>query len=294
MDLDQTLRAMARSGIRLAIGEAGGIPVGRFGGTPDVPADFVWPVFETGTFDDDTVKPRPLSFLAQFDCAALAALDPEGLLPREGMLSFFYELGSQRWGFDPKDAGCARAYWFPDKAALAPTEFPAELEPDYRLPPLAIGGAIMSTYPDFPDFSLTRPDIAHPSYWEQVRGGWNGFCEEFDKTVSALRGPEDTSVPLHRFLGWPAIIQNNMTLECELVSRGHYLGGMWETVTEEEKRAASETSLEGWRLLFQLDTVSCEGFELMFGDCGCIYYYIRKEDLSARRFDRIWLIQQCF
>lgn len=67
-------------------------------GRPDVPAGFVWPVFETKTFDDDTVKPRPLAFLAQFDCARLAELDPEGLLPRTGLLSFFYELGSQRVG----------------------------------------------------------------------------------------------------------------------------------------------------------------------------------------------------
>lgn len=28
----------------------------------------------------------------------------------------------------------------------------------------------------------------------------------------------------------------------------------------------------------------------MFGDCGHIYFYITKEDLAARRFDRVWLI----
>ena len=31
----------------------------------------------------------------------------------------------------------------------------------------------------------------------------------------------------------------------------------------------------------------------MFGDCGRIYFYIRREDLVQRRFDRVWLIQQC-
>jgi len=43
-----------------------------------------------------------------------------------------------------------------------------------------------------------------------------------------------------------------------------------------------------------LDTVRARDFELMFGDCGSIYFYIRKEDLAARRFDRVWLIQQCY
>ena len=40
-------------------------------------------------------------------------------------------------------------------------------------------------------------------------------------------------------------------------------------------------------------TVTGDGFELMFGDCGRVYFCIRKEDLAARRFDRVWLILQC-
>lgn len=50
---------------------------------------------------------RPLAFLAQFNCAEIALLDRESLLPGTGLLSFFYELDSQCWGFDPKDKGCA-------------------------------------------------------------------------------------------------------------------------------------------------------------------------------------------
>ena len=96
-----------------------------------------------------------------------------------------------------------------------------------------------------------------------------------------------------QLLGWPDIIQNNMTLECELVSRGHYLGGSWESVPQEERDALRAPSVQDWRLLFQLDTVASGDFELMFGDCGRIYFYIRREDLLARRFDRAWLVLQC-
>ena len=35
-------------------------------------------------------------------------------------------------------------------------------------------------------------------------------------------------------------------------------------------------------------------FSLDFGDCGSIYFYIRKDDLAARRFERAWLILQCY
>lgn len=70
----QLLRSLEKNSIRLTI--AGPAPAGiaatRFGGVPDVPADFQWPIFTTATFDDDEILPRPLSFLAQFNCAELA------------------------------------------------------------------------------------------------------------------------------------------------------------------------------------------------------------------------------
>lgn len=126
MDWKEMLPTLYRNRIDTVFsGEGDSVPVGgsRFGGRPDVPGDFVWPVFE---WEGTT---RPLAFLAQFDCAQLAPLDKEGLLPKKGLLSFFYELDSQRWGYDPKDAGCARVYWF-EGQDLAPAEFPAE--PAYR------------------------------------------------------------------------------------------------------------------------------------------------------------------
>ena len=42
-----------------------------------------------------------------------------------------------------------------------------------------------------------------------------------------------------------------------------------------------------------MGTVESGDYELMFGDCGYIYFWIRKEDLAARRFDKCWLILQC-
>ena len=283
MDWRQVLPPLCRSRIETRFVPAGeDLPAGssKFGGRPDVPAGFVWPVFETKTFDDDTVKPRPLAFLAQFDCARLAELDPEGLLPRTGLLSFFYELGSQRWGYDPKDAGCARVFWF-EEGPLAPAEFPQDLEEEYRLPELA---AELSSGTDAPDFQDACPALGYDWTTNDYRA--------FDQARRELELPYPDN--LSKLLGWPDIIQNNMTLECELVSRGHYLGGRWESVPLEERDALRTPSVQNWRLLFQLDTVASGDFELMFGDCGRIYFYIRNEDLLARRFDRAWLVLQCF
>lgn len=257
---------------KLAVGAS------KFGGRPDVPADFVWPVFETDTREDDQVKERPLAFLAQFDCAQLAPLDPEGLLPKEGVLSFFYELESQRWGYDPKDAGCARVFWF--EGPLAPAEFPAELEEDSRLPEMA---AQLSGGTDAPDFQDACPALEYPWTANDYR--------IFDQARRELG--MDYPANRSQLLGWSDIIQNNMTLQCELISRGYYLGGSWEKIPLEERSALRTPSVRDWQLLFQLDTVENGDFELMFGDCGRIYFYIRREDLAQRRFDRVWLIQQC-
>lgn len=257
---------------KLAVGAS------KFGGRPDVPADFIWPVFETDTREDDQVKARPLAFLVQFDCAQLAPLDPEGLLPKEGLLSFFYELESQRWGYDPKDAGCARVFWF--EGPLAPAEFPAELEEDFRLPEMA---AQLSGATDAPDFQDACPALEYPWTANDYRA--------FDQARRELG--MDYPANRSQLLGWPDIIQNNMTLQCELISRGYYLGGSWEKIPLEERSALRTPSVRDWQLLFQLDTVENGDFELMFGDCGRIYFYIRREDLAQRRFDRVWLIQQC-
>lgn len=32
---------------------------------------------------------------------------------------------------------------------------------------------------------------------------------------------------------------------------------------------------------------------MMWGDVGRLYYWIRREDLAQRRFDKVWLVLQC-
>src|SRR5262245_51387230 len=66
------------------------IPLGqsKMGGNPDLPADFVWPMFGN----------LPLTFMAQFRLSDLAAFDIDHELPQNGILYFFYEASGQPWG----------------------------------------------------------------------------------------------------------------------------------------------------------------------------------------------------
>ncbi len=278
MTLDEVKSLYTRNSIRLKIGgPALGIPcTTRFGGVPEVPGGFSWPRYvEEGT--DGSIRSRPLAFLAQFRLEDLAVLDTDGMLPRRGLLSFFYDLDTMRWGFDPEDRGCCRVCWFRDTSGLRPAVFPEELAEEYRLPPLNITAFPQPDLPDPAEFPRTAPDLD----------------TSLESARAALRGGEEAAV--HKLLGWPDIIQDAMTREADLVSQGYYLGSAAgaRKIPAEVRRKAEEESVDTWLLLFQLDTVEEDSFELMFGDCGRLYFYIRREDLKAGRFDRVWLILQC-
>lgn len=282
IDIKKELLRSARNSIRLKIGGAAENTPGctRFGGRPDVPAGFEWPYFEGESYEG--TKSRPLSFIAQFDLEELSKYDTENLLPKKGLLSFFYELDSQKWGYDPDDKGCARVYWFEDVNALHNAEFPDDMEKYFRLPALKIAASSEKSYQSGEDFQLQRED-AMVERWD-----------EFDEICERLGIDDEGAVS--KLLGWANPIQGNMTMECELVSRGYYLGSGWDDVTPLDRQEAEQWSAGDWLLLFQLDSIlddNDDNFELTLGDGGRIYFYIRREDLAARNFDDVWLILQC-
>lgn len=283
IDIKKELIKTVRNSIRLRIADSAEQTVGgtRFGGAPDVPAGFAWAYYESEGPDHD-VKPRPLSFIAQFNLEEISKYDADNLLPKTGVLSFFYELDSQKWGYDPDDEGCARVYWFEDENALHRAEFPNDLAEYYRLPALKIALKSEKSYQSFQDFLLQR---------EKLIENW----DEFDEALGSLYVNTEEEENTSKLLGWADPIQNNMTMQCELVSRGYYLGNPegWSEVTPLDRQEAEQWSAEDWLPLFQLDTVKNGDFELMFGDCGRIYFYIRRDDLAKRDFSKVWLILQC-
>lgn len=279
MELKNKLKQTLKNSIRLNIEGKADLTPGatRFGGKPDVPKDFRWDYYE-GDGSDGEVRKRPLSFIAQFNLEEMSKYDTEKLLPEKGLLSFFYEADSMCAGYDPKHKGCAKVYYFEDISKLEPMDFPDEIEDYFRYPAMGIKARQEDSYQDYGDFLLQKDKMIE--CWD-----------DYDRAAKALKiNVPDTSSKL---LGWPDIIQDNMTVECELVDRGYYLGGSWNKVTPRDMQEAEQSSLKNWLLLFQLDSVTEDDFELMFGDCGRIYYYIKREDLEAGRFDKVWLIMQC-
>ncbi|MBO4469516.1 MAG: DUF1963 domain-containing protein [Bacteroidales bacterium] len=59
----------------------------KWWGFPDLPDELDWPTVQAN--DDGELFDDPLTFICQIKCSDLAPVDPEGLLPHEGMLYFF-------------------------------------------------------------------------------------------------------------------------------------------------------------------------------------------------------------
>lgn len=63
----------------------------KWWGEPDMPEEFDWPEV-TVTDEAGETYDEPLTFVCQIRCEDVAALDPDGCLPHDGMLYFFAAL----------------------------------------------------------------------------------------------------------------------------------------------------------------------------------------------------------
>lgn len=248
----------------------------KIGGKPFLPPDFVWPEFAG---KEDGIS-RPLSFFCQLNLSELAPMDSEKLLPASGILSFFYECESFSWGFDPKDKGAARVFYFADTTGFVPFDIPQTLDEAYVMPELAVTFNAGSSYPMFEEFEIHS----------DMECDW----EEYDRVLGKLGIDTEEEAEEHKILGYADIIQDEMLTECERVTRGLYCGGPESYANTPATEAADiQEKAKEWTLLLQLSTIQKGDFEWMFGDCGMLCYYIRKEDLAEKHFEHTWFSLQC-
>ena len=256
------------------------IRASKIGGKPALPVDFVWPRYKGEAFDGEE-KERPLSFMAQINLRDIAMYDEEGILSKTGTLSFFYELMTMKWGFEPEDRGCARVYYFPEAVVLQQMDVPEESEMESFVPECKICFEECVSLPNYEDYMrLKRVD--------------NLEWENYDAACSQLGYESDDWGNRTKLLGYPDVIQNSMEEECEILMRGYRTGNPedYAKIPQSVKQDIKEKS-QDWMLLFQMGTIETEKTEIMFGDCGHIYFWIRKQDLKECNFDKVWLILQC-
>jgi uncharacterized protein YwqG/uncharacterized membrane protein YhaH (DUF805 family) len=243
----------------LLLGEAASPAFSKLGGDPELPAGTAWPSNERG----------PLSFLAQVDLAQVHAGGGPDWLPQTGALYVFAEAdgggGDGRAAVVLHVGELSKAQATPPPPGL-PT-FGARFE-ERRVS--------LQTFTSLPSLDSLGVDVRELDVED----------DELDE-LSDLPMAEFPEVPLHRLGGHPNEIQESrMALECELGSRGLDTGTILEGEVDPKLLRASKS----WRLLFQID--SDPGIEMMWGDTGMLYIFVREADARAGDFSKTWLISQ--
>jgi uncharacterized protein YwqG len=268
VEFDEFLKSNSAPSLRLILQQKYGNSKCQLGGSPLLPLEFIWPISPPG---------NRLSFLCQLDLAEFAETEASksSSLPKSGLLSFFYDLQHQPWGFDPTHQGAAAVYFFSNDLVLKSSD--ENYEP--KLPYQSISWKEELTHPDPQANELNGKNLRTED--GKVHDEADDYYFDF---LEKCYGNE----PVHRFLGYPQLIQSDWRMECELVSHGISCADGKAFCGAEAKEF--ENSSMDWRLLLQLDSDDKFG---MWGDGGKIYFCIKDADLRARNFSQCRLILQC-
>jgi len=232
----------------------------KFGGRPDAPSDFDWPMWND----------RPLAFLGQLNLPTVSRWNHNDNLPTSGLLSFFYDSEQSTWGFDPNDRGSWSVRHFED-VNLTRQSMPAGLPDDAKYTPCELSFGHGLTLPGW-----ETPIVELLKLTDDEQDKYLEICDSLETGE-------------HHLFGHPQEVQGAMQLECQLASNGIYCGdadGYKNPRVNELKPGALN-----WKLLLQLD--SDDNANWMWGDCGCLYFWITRDDLQSRNFDRTWMVLQC-
>jgi uncharacterized protein YwqG len=275
----ERLAGLARSSYRIGrtLADEQQIPLGasRLGGSPDVPGGFAWPQ------STNVKRPEAMEFVAQIRVADLPSPFPESV-PRDGLLSFF-----TRWNQ-------GQVYYFPEGTTLSRTAGPTavaepptkglwkslsaafthkDLRQTYRAASLRFEPTIS---PADGNSSMVKQlalnEADREAYMELCETLWEGSASEGAK---------------HQMFGHASPVQNEMELECDFLRRNEK--PRWDLPEDHAIAAARD-----WVLLLQLDSDDAQtGPGWMWGDLGTVYFWIHRDDLANRAFDRAIAIEQC-
>ena len=226
----------------------------RLGGLPNLPSDIDWP--------RQRQSGAPLHFLGQVDLSHLPTT-PLGdvrnapILPKTGFLFFFADMVEEMLWNDNGGALANTRVIFAHHAG--PERSPPEDTPDIGHP----------FEEKSSEYTKGRVAFAHAALEPHVI---ETFKEEIvipDAVVDALTGDPDrfarkpgspSEWPVHQMLGIGMNIQGT----------------------------AEEAHDDGLILLFQFDSDKAVDEEFMYCDMGAAQFWIRPDDLAARRFDKAW------
>ncbi len=266
------LKQLSLPAIRMKVQEPhnGGIS-SRFGGSPDVPPNFKWPLV-------DCEEVVPLEFLCQLDLVEITKIWPDSGLPSSGLLSFFADASEFSFGGDPS---AWQVFYFENKGILE------RAQPPSPSPIRAEFAAV--TFPacsvEF-EYLITLPEVYSEAMRKIITG--DEERERYEELISGWQG-DAHDTPTHQMFGHPQAIQEDVFIECNDQI------DVFNPKFQERFRKPSEDLLDPvneWLLLLQI--ASDDEANFLWGDSGKLYFCIRRGDLAARNFAAVVLVGQCF
>ena len=190
------------------------LPVGasKLFGAPDIFEGFEWPSIE---IDGDEYD---MPFIAQINLAEASKYDEEGLLPKKGMLYFFYDLDEMP--YEPTEENACKVIYHDSDEDLHAIRYIDEDGEDASFREMAI----------------------------EFEGVESGFLADDGET--------------HLLLGEPSM-DNGFWHEC----------------------------IDGWQMLFQLDSMETDDVCINFTDEGFLCFYIDEDKLAEEDFSDVRIMQ---
>lgn len=246
----------------------------KLGGCPDLLKGMSWPRSE---YDG-----RYLSFLGQINLEEVYIFDEQALLPKTGILYFFFDLNS---------ADDGKVIFVDEIKALekaaAPKVFKEQKQSFLKRLFTSVQNKSMlkeSQVEIYKEYNIPSWDSLHLERIQKITNSAvqpiNAYDEGFIDAIYEAGETESTSN--HHLLGNYKGIQNEYH-ELSFIDR----------VDSFEKIELTEIeSALKWKLLFQFD--SDDHLEMNWGDWGKIYFFIKEEDLKNRNFDQVKISADCY
>jgi uncharacterized protein YwqG len=253
------------------------IAASKFGGSPDLPDGFAWPEATSSK------KKEAMEFVGQIRLSDLPRPLPEPV-PQDGLLSFFTHWSEGRAFYFPEGTSLRRTVGPYAPIERAPTGFWENLRAGFTRKAGArhtYRAAAVSIEP------AVSPAHGISSIVEQLKLSEADAETYIDLCEASWDSGSGSDVVKHQMFGHASPVQNEMELECHF--RRLHEKPRWDLPPESFIAATRD-----WVLLLQVDSDDTKaGPGWMWGDLGMVYFWIHREDLARRAFDRVIAIEQC-
>jgi uncharacterized protein YwqG len=276
-DYEEKITNLVNPCIKMLVEETDGtVGCSKFGGYPDLPENVIWPM------NNDT----PMSFVLQINFEELQDYNIHQLFPEKGLLYYFYDYETFAWGSAPADKDCWKAIYIEKNDTLRPGQAPI-INNQQEIPQAEsfIGSLINKL------FKKKKSKMLLPNVFKEHR---IRFINDITLPGATRKETQILNLP-----------DDYVELYCDLVSimssnelgKAHWLLGypfpIQDDTMEEEcyYPGESKSQPKEWTLLMQID--SDPAIDFMWGDCGILYIWIKKNDLAVKDFQNVWTILQC-